>query len=175
MTFYRVGVDLQPSTDVDRELAAQLVRLWDIGPTRPVAPAKPKLPHGKDGDPEYELARLEFREALEDYADALRRYGQEKKDYAKFQRDWGGPYELVMHSVDARDALINHGEKNKNGLPPRYYVKDRRLANDGLPEGAKPGHGHHAMLARRAAGEAEFEEQRRKDPQFGDRAQGVAA
>lgn len=174
MSLHRIGLDGE-SNDLLREQMTMRVKLWDLGPSKPVAPGKPKPPKGQDGDPDYELAKIEFREVLDQYADDLKRYAQAKKEYAQFLTQWGGPYEIEMWSVDARDALINHGENNQYGHPPRYYVKDRRLPNDGLPEGMKPGHGHRTQLERRAAGDAEFEEQRRKDPQFGAAAQGVAA
>ena len=40
------------------ELAKTYVVLWDIGPSKPVAPKRsPEVPKGKEGDPEHDLKR----------------------------------------------------------------------------------------------------------------------
>src|SRR5262249_46602132 len=137
--------------------AAMKVWLWDLGPEKPVAPKRPNVPKGKEGDPEYDLAVLEFKEQLEAYEDALKRYRNAKVEFADFQRIMGGPVEVLMWSCDAADALRNdarqiyHEQDNPTGTQkrPRWVISARtrgydKLPNRGLPEGMKPGHGHQA-------------------------------
>lgn len=157
--FTRVTNSLAP------ELAKTYVFLWDIGPIKPSAPNKPALPKGKEGEPEYDLAKIEFAEHLEQYQTDLKAYGAAKTDYAKWQKDQGGAIELRMFSCDAHDALER--------APDRYFISastrgHEKLKNHGLPAGHKPGRGHEANIERARQGEAEFNAARARDPVFGN-------
>jgi hypothetical protein len=157
------------------------VWLWDCGPEKPVAPKRPDAPAGKQGDPEHDLAVLEFREALEKYDDALKAYAQAKKDYAGWERNEGGPVERMFWSCDATDALRNDEKAVKAGRQAnsRYYISSRtkgygerfakhpKLQRNGLPHGMSPGKGHQANLERQIAGEKEFVGILKSDPVFG--------
>ena len=147
------------------ELAKTYVVLWDIGPLKPVAPKRPELPKGKEGEPEHDLAVLEFKEQLEDYGEALKAFKQAKIEHAKWQKDQGGAIELRMFSCDAHDAL----ERD----PARYHISastrgHEKLKNHGLPAGYKPGKGQEENLLRAQQGEAEFAAARARDPVFGN-------
>lgn len=156
----RITSDLVGARDL------QQVVLWDLGPKKPAAPQRPKPPSGKEGDPEFDLAVLEFRtEALPAYESALLAYKRDKADYEKFERDWGGPHEVQFWSVDAADALQRD--------PKRYCISSRtrgygNLKNHGLPVGAKPGHGHDVQRAREKQAEADLVAAGRRDPVFGE-------
>lgn len=159
MEFTKVTNSLAP------ELAKTYVILWDIGPTKPTPPAKPALPKGKEGEPEHDLAVIEFKEALEEYAEALKAYGRAKVEYAKWQKDQGGAIELRFFSCDAQDALQRD--------PERYYISSstrgyEKLKNNGLPAGYKPGKGQEENIRRAQEGEAEFAAARARDPVFGN-------
>lgn len=157
--FTRVTNSLAP------ELAKTYVILWDIGPSKPAAPDKPTLPKGKEGDPEFDVAMVEFREALEEYQLAYKAFIQAKIDYAKWQKDQGGAIELRMFSCDAHDALARD--------PDRYHISastrgHEKLKNHGLPKDHKPGKGQEENVRRAQQGEAEFNAARAKDPVFGN-------
>lgn len=157
--FTRVTNSLAP------ELAKTYVVLWDIGPTKPEAPKKPALPKGKEGEPEFDLAMIDFKEALEEYADGLKAYGRAKIEYAKWQKDQGGAIELKMFSCDAHDALARD--------PKRYHISastrgHEKLKNHGLPDGHKPGKGQAENIRRAEEGQAEFAAARARDPIFGN-------
>jgi hypothetical protein len=149
----------------------QTVVLWDMGPPKPEPPKKPRwvAPNGtKEGDPDYDLAKLEFKGVLEQYEDDLRTYGRAKQEYAEFQKQWGGPYECLgvgpYFSVDAWDAIQRD--------PKRYCVSSRTRGygnrpNQGLPDGVKPGRGHFENLKRIEAGESDLALARARDPVFG--------
>jgi len=159
MEFTKVTNSLAP------ELAKTYVILWDIGPTKPVPPKRPDTPKGKEGDPEHDLAVIEFKESLEDYGEALKAYKQAKIEYAKWQKDQGGAIELRMFSCDAADALQRD--------PARYHISSstrgyERLKNHGLPAGHKPGRGQEENIRRAQEGEAEFAAARARDPVFGN-------
>ncbi|SRR6266403_349871 len=159
MEFTKVTNSLAP------ELAKTYVVLWDIGPPKPVAPTKPALPKGKEGDPEYDIALIEFKESLEEYGEALKAYKHAKIEYAKWQKDQGGAIELTRFSCDASDFL----ERD----PERYFISastrgHEHLKNRGLPAGYKPGRGHEENLRRAQEGEAEFARARASDPVFGN-------
>ena len=141
-----------------------MVVLWDLGPSKPEAPKRPVAPKGNAGDPEFDLALIEFKQEIEDYEAALKAYRQAKIDFAKFQERYGGPYEITQWSVDAADTLARD--------PNRYCISSRtrgyeRAKNGGLPAGLKPGHGHAENLRRQQEGYADLEEARRRDPVFG--------
>lgn len=157
--FTRVTNSLAP------ELAKTYVFLWDIGPIKPTAPVKPTLPKGKEGEPEHDLAVIEFKGELDEYAEALKAYGVAKKEFAAWQKNQGGAIELRMFSCDAHDALER--------APDRYFISASTrghdgLKNHGLPAGHKPGRGHEANIERARQGEAEFNSARARDPVFGN-------
>lgn len=129
-----------------------MVRIWDLGPKKPEAPKKPDVPKGKDGDPEFELAKIEFEGALVIYRADLIAYGRARIDYDNWQANMGGPAELEMWSVGAKDAKARD--------PDRYVDK--------LPRGVKPGPGHFKNLEREQERMSEQDEAARRDPQFGE-------
>lgn len=154
--------------------AAMKVWLWDMGPEKPVAPKRPAVPKGREGDPEYDLALLEFKEQLEQYEDGLRRYRAAKVEYAEFERNMGGPVEMLMWSTDAGDALRadHRAVEQRRQTKPRWCISARtrgyeKLPNGGLPEGLKPGHGQQANIERQIAGDKEFLAAMKADPVFG--------
>lgn len=154
--------------------ASMRVWIWDCGPEKPEAPTRPVAPKGSEGDPEYDLAVIEFREQKENYDEALRRYGQQKKEYAEFQKRMGGPVEIWQWSCDARDTFKHDARAVEEGRQKevRYYLSSRtrghsHLKNGGLPKGMKPGHGQQANLERQIAGDKEFLAALKADPQFG--------
>ncbi len=159
LEFTRITNSLAP------ELAKTYVILWDIGPLKPSAPAKPVAPKGKEGEPEYDIAMVEFKESLEAYAEARKAYLAGLKEHAIWQKDQGGAIERQMFSCDANDALER--------APERYFISSStrgysQLKNQGLPAGYRPGRGHDANLERARQGEAEFAAARAKDPVFGN-------
>lgn len=169
-----IGEYVKYSNPLIEANASMRVWLWDCGPEKPVQPQRPEPPTGKQGDPEFDLATIEFREALENYDEALRRWGQEKKDYAEFQKRMGGPVEFWQWSVDARDSFRHDAKAVAEGRQKkiRYYLSSRtkgyeKLKNRGLPIGMKPGHGHQANLERQIAGDKEFLAALKADPHFG--------
>lgn len=153
------------TNNLEGDLDLTWVYLWDKGPKKPSPPQRPDLPKGKIGDPEFDLAMIEFKEFLEDYERALKAYSKAKDDYAKWHKDNGGPFEIKMYSVNATEALQRD--------PDRYCVSAKTRGhgsrtNQGLPDGMKPGRAHFENLARIAAGESDMEQARRSDPVFGD-------
>jgi hypothetical protein len=157
--FTRVTNSLAP------ELAKTHVVLWDIGPQKPNLPQKPPLPKGKEGEPEYDLAMVEFKESLEEYTEARRVYLAQLKEHAKWQKDQGGAIERHFYSCDAYDAL----ERD----PERYYISastrgHEKLKNHGLPAGYKPGRGQAENIRRAEEGESEFARLKAADPVFGN-------
>jgi hypothetical protein len=174
------------------DLRSMSAWLWDTGPTEPDYPEPPQMPEGKEGDPKYDLAKIQFKRALRAYEEALLDYERRLAEYKDFKRRYGGPIEVKFWSVDAMDAIkydllaVFEGRQAK----PRWYVSKRTttmLQNRilgamrdtlerekveldvrlGLPKGMKPGAGHQAALERQIAGEAEFTAALRADPQFG--------
>lgn len=151
------------------------VWLWDCGPEKPIPPKKPVAPKaGKEGEPEYELAKVDFAEELDNYQLALRKWKQDKIDFADWEKRHGGPIEQKFWSTNARDALKYDALAVAEGRQkhPRWHLSARtrgyeRLPNLGLPEGMKPGHGHQAQLEREIAGHKEFVAALRADPVFG--------
>jgi hypothetical protein len=173
------GVKMSTSGNTDlppNSFDIQQVILWDIGPSKPVAPKRPVVPkvmkESKEGDPEYDLAKIEMAELLEEYAEALKRWKQAKIEYAA----WGdrGPVELSFWSCDAADALARDAaavaESRQSEL--RYYVSSRTRGhgnrpNRGLPEGRKPGKGQAELERRAREGDADLVAARAADPVFG--------
>lgn len=168
--------NVEPGSLVDGMMAAEasMVYLWDIGPPPPEAPKRPKPPKGEDGDPEYDLLKLEFKVALDAYGDALLLWGQRKEEFKKFETQYGGPYEIRMWSVDARDALALDALAVKEGRQPslRYFMSARTrgyhsLPNGGLPGNMKPGKGHEANMQRERDGDSDLAALKAADPIFG--------
>lgn len=153
------------------ELGKSKVYVWDIGPEEPDAPDEPLPP--APGDP---LAMLRHKRAVKRFEDELAIYDRNEREFQDWQRNIRGPVELVMWSVDARDALEHDSRAvaDKRQKKLRYYISSRtrgfeKARNLGLPNGVVPGAGHAANLERQLAGEKEFVEVLRKDPQFGER------
>lgn len=159
------GDGIATASDLDREQASMRRRVWDVGPQKPTAPARPEAPKGKNGDPDYEVAKIDFQEVLEDYQEAIRTYGRLKQEYADWHKRYGGPFELVMWSMDALEALQRD--------PKRYFESHPSLQNHGLPAEMKPGRFHYENIARTRLSDDELARARDRDPQFGN--QGVAA
>lgn len=143
----------------------QMVVLWDIGPAKPTQPKRPDAPSGKNGDPSYELAKVEFEDTLAEYKTTLEQYRLNVKAYQAWHKKWGGPYEMYnVWSVDADDHLARD--------PKRYFISSRTRGhagkpNHGLPEGLSPGKGHYENLKRIEQGESDMAAMRQSDPVFG--------
>jgi hypothetical protein len=175
------GVKMSTSGNTDlppNSFDIQQVILWDIGPPKPVAPKRPAIPEilkkGKEGDAEYDLAKIEMAELLEDYATALKRWKQDKIDSADWHKRNDGPVELSFWSCDAADALARDATAVAEGRQSelRYYVSARTRGhgnrpNRGLPEGRKPGKGQAELERREREGDADLVAARRADPVFG--------
>jgi hypothetical protein len=151
------------------------VYLWDCGPEKPVLPTRPKPPEGVEGDPEYDLAVLEFQEVFETYSAALKTHRQRVAEYADWELRHGGPIEHGFWSCDARDALQNDARAVAEGrqVRPRWHLSSRtrgyeKLPNHGLPAGMIAGRGHDANVERQRQGAELLEQARRADPVFGD-------
>ena len=172
------GVKMSADGDVGlpvNSFAIQQVILWDIGPEKPKAPSRPHAPKGKEGDPEYDLAKVEFKDALEDYEQALRDFKRAKEDHARWYKQNGGPIEISFWSCDAWDALDRDRQAVADGRQTqlRYYISSRTrghegLPNRGLPENAKPGHGQAENERREREGSEDLAQMRRSDPVFGE-------
>lgn len=169
---------LYPGVKISGDLVAfaapMQVWLWDCGPTEPDLPEPPDAPTGKEGDPKFDLARLQFKRQLKRYEDSLLAYERNMAEFKDWQTRYGGPIELQFWSCDARDALNNDARAVKEGRQPaiRYHLSSRtrgheKLKNFGLPAGLKPGHGHQAAMERQIAGEKEFLAALKADPVFG--------
>lgn len=129
------------------------VKLWDIGPVRvepPVAPAEPVESKELKGA-DFALAKIHYEDALENYKLELRAYGEAKKAHSLWQRVNGGPLKIEFWSTDAVHAL--------NTDPERYFLE--------LPKGLKPGKAQAENDRVAEMSEAELNEAREKDPQFG--------
>jgi hypothetical protein len=129
---------------------------------------------GKEGNPEYELAKVEFAEALEDYQAALKAWKKAKDDHAEWHKRNDGPVEIQMWSCDAHDALMRDQTAVTEGRQAmrRYYVSSRtrgntNLPNRGLPDGLKPGSGQAELERRMREGDADLLAARAADPVFG--------
>lgn len=173
------------------DLTSMHAWLWDCGPEEAVLPDPPEMPSGKDG-PAMDLARLQYKRALLAYEQKLLKYEADVIEYQNFQRRYGGPIEIKQWSCDALDSITYdlRAVFEKRQAKPRYYVSKRtssrlqaRIVGSmretlerekveldvtvGLPKGKKPGAGHQANLERQIAGEKEFVQVMKSDPQFG--------
>jgi hypothetical protein len=164
-----------PTNAMAADADLQKVWMWDCGPEKPHAPERPKLPKGEDGDPDHDLAMIDFREQMTDYETALKTYRAAKAEYSEFEKRQGGPIEHLMWSCDASDALKNDEKAIEDGRQEkrRWYISSRTrgysgLRNQGLPNGMRPGHGHEENLRRQAEGETDLALAKRRDPVFGE-------
>lgn len=162
------------TSNVEANNRSMQVWLWDCGPPKPVAPIRPKPPKGLEGEPDYDLGMIEFREAITEYEAALKAYRAARSEYQDFAERFGGPYEKLFWSCDANDALTNDALAVKEGRQAarRWFISSRtrgyeNLKNSGLPTGMKPGHGHAENLRREMEANADLLELRRADPVFG--------
>jgi hypothetical protein len=157
--------------------AAELQRvwLWDIGPEKPRPPQRPPLPKGKEGDPAFDLEKIEFKDALEVYEASLKHHAVLKAQYSDWERKCGGPIEIPFWSVDAEHALAADERAVREGRQSRrrWYISSRtrgksKLPNRGLPEGMKPGHGQAAIERQIREDGIDMAAARRSDPIFGE-------
>jgi hypothetical protein len=162
------------SSNNELDNRAMMVWLWDCGPPKPQAPLRPKPPKGQEGEPEYDLGMIEFREQMADYEVALKTYRAQKAEHTDFEKRYGGPFEVYMWSVDATDALTNDNKAVEQGKQAarRWYISSRtpgwgHLKNKGLPDKMKPGHGHAENLRREQESHADLAALKRADPVFG--------
>lgn len=151
MTTYKVGADGLVKNDTSEDTHSLLVKIWDLGPAEVEVPEKPELPKGKEGSAEFDLAMIDFRSALADYETALKAYGQARKDFAAWHDTYGGPYQVEMYSVNAREAIQIE--------PTRYMVE--------LPKGRKAGKFHLSEQQRLKDERASFANMIKRDPVFG--------
>ena len=142
------------ANQVKEDTESLRVRFWDLGPDKP--PKQPVAP--KLLAPDDPIAKLEYEEAAAVYVAELQSYRSQKSAYDKWMAEMGGPVEVEMWSVDARDAVQR---------APGRFVKR-------LPKGMQPGHGHAENLRRKEEENAEFRRVAATDPIFGT-PQGAAA
>lgn len=157
------------SNNLIDELGRSKVFLWDCGPEEPLPPDEPDPPPPNDP-----LAMLRHKRAVKRYDEELAIYDRNEAEYQHWQKNVRGPVEIIMWSCDARDALEHDARavKDERQKKLRYYVSSRtrgfeKARNFGLPNGMTPGAGHQDNLDRQIAGEKEFVEVLKKDPQFG--------
>jgi len=150
------------------------VWLWDCGPEKAKKPTSPAKPVGLAGDPDYDLAVIEWREELEKYEADLKAYKVAMREFEDWEKRMGGAIERIFWSTNARDALANDARAVEEGRQskPRWFISSRtrgheKLRNRGLPVGVKPGHAHQAEVDRQIAGDKEFIAALKADPQFG--------
>ena len=162
------------SNNLIDELQKSKVWLWDCGPEEPAPPAEPEPPVLLMTDPKYHLENLRHKRAVKRFEDALLIYERNEAEFQHWHRNVRGPVELMMWSTDARDALAHDAKAVADGRQQnlRYYISSRtrgyeRVKNLGLPKDMLPGEGHRENLERQLAGEKEFVEILKADPQFG--------
>lgn len=151
MSTYKVSAEGAVDNDTQADTNRLLVKIWDLGPHSPEPPAKPELPNGKEGSPEHDLALIEFKADLVKYEEGLKAFGQAKKDFTAWHTTYGGPYQIEMYSVNAREAIQ---------IAPERYVTD-------LPKGRKPGKWHVEELHRQKDAQRSFARTVASDPVFG--------
>jgi hypothetical protein len=157
------------SNNLIDELGKSKVFLWDCGPEEPAPPDEPDPPPLNDP-----LALLRHKRAVKHYEAELAIYDRNEAEFQHWHKNVRGPVEIVMWSCDARDALEHDARAlaDKRQTKLRYYISSRtrgyeKTRNFGLPNGISPGAGHQDNLDRQLAGEKEFVEVLKKDPQFG--------
>jgi hypothetical protein len=151
------------------------VFLWDLGPEEPIPPEEPEPPALPFGDSKYQLEHLRHRRAVKRFEDELAIYDRNEREFQHWHKNVRGPVEIMMWSTDARDALEHDARAvdDKRQHKRRYYISSKtrgyeKIKNLGLPLGIEPGEGHRDNLERQLAGEKEFIEVLKKDPQFGE-------
>jgi hypothetical protein len=162
------------SNNLIDELSKSKVWLWDCGPEEPIIPEEPEPPAVPIADPKYHLENLRHKRAVKRFEDELLIYERNEAEFQNWHRNIRGPVELLMWSCDARDAMEHDARAVKDGRQKkqRYYVSSRtrgyeRTKNLGLPNDVQPGVGHRENMERQLAGEKEFIEILKADPQFG--------
>ena len=113
----------------------------------PVEPVETKDLKGAD----LALAKIHYEDALDTYKAELRAYGAAKIEFKKWNDINGGPVKVSLWSTDAKHAI--------SAEPARYVLE--------LPKGVKPGKQQMEADAIAEMSEAELQEARDRDPQFG--------
>jgi hypothetical protein len=109
------------------------VRVWDLGPPKPVEPPQPALPAGFEDDAvlrravhhilvRYGAAKLDpreeamirFRRVLDAYDREYSAYLEEKAKYDAF---WGKPKRISMSHDKASEALSRYPNRYRRFLP----------------------------------------------------------
>lgn len=149
---------------IKADQAAEIMRIWDLGPQRPEAPTPPVAPEPpaetlkgaklETAKAEYELAKVQFEDALIDYKADLRTYGAALKAYENWRKTVGGPIQIERNPVVAREAL----ERGQG----RYVTH--------LPKGMKPGRADAEARQQAAVRQAALAADVAKDPHFGEKA-----
>lgn len=168
------GDDRPETLDIIGNTELARVYLWDVGPEKPMVPKRPVAPQGKENDPQYQLDKVEFNEALEEYQAALKKAKLDKQEFANWHNRNGGPIECLFDAPSATEALANDQRAVDEGRQTklRWHLSSRtrgssRLPNRGLPDGMKPSHGQAEQERRAAEGEAAIIAARQSDPVFG--------
>lgn len=130
------------------------VDLWDMGPSRPMPPKAPDTVDAKLKDAERMIAEVEYEHALEAYKNAVRHYGEAKREFDRWHASNGGPVKVELWGVDARHAMQTE--------PKRYVIN--------LPKGTKPGQAQIEADARAESANADLAAARASDPEFGRKA-----
>jgi hypothetical protein len=77
------------------------IGVWDIGPEKPVKPAKPVVSKAvRPGSVEYDLEQIELRSAVENYEKQLTAYLAQVKDFEQWHACHSGPVILEQWSAD---------------------------------------------------------------------------
>lgn len=150
--------------------ASLRVGVWDIGPERPIKPAKPVMSKtARPGSVEYDIEQIELRSAVENYEKQLTHYLAQLKDHDSWHRRHSGPVVSEMWSVDWRDAQRHDTAATAEGRQRarRYYRYDPKAPRLGLPVGVEPGRSHAEQIERHAADVQALEVVKADDPQFG--------
>ncbi len=132
------------------------VDVWDLGPTRPVAPKEPAPVSEKLKGAELAIAQVEFEDAIDLYKRELRAHAALKREFERWHSANGGPVKVEFWGVDARSAMDTE--------PDRYKLD--------LPKGQKPGKAQIHAEEMAAAEGMELAAIRERDPNFG-KAQGI--
>ena len=129
------------------------VLVWDLGPKAPDAPVAPKLREAKT-DTDRLMAESDFKAALAVYEAERDSFVARQREFERWHRINGGPFQIEMWSVNADEALMRD--------PERYALK--------LPKHMKPGRTQAEFLRQREEDRAGLDRARRADPQFGEKA-----